>query len=281
MDPRQMIDQHLASGAGVTVAAIRTPIEQSDQFGVIETAADGVSIKAFLEKPSNPAGLADAPDQILASMGNYLFDTRILVEAMTADAASVGSAHDIGRDIIPMLVERGVAEVWDFAKSDVPGASARERDYWLDVGTLDAYYDAHMDLVSVDPMFNLYNDAWPILTLPEPLPPAKFVFEDGARVGRALDSMVCAGVVVSGGTVRRSILSPGVRINSWAEVENSVLMHDVDVGEHAVVRNAIVDKNVRIAPGAQIGVDPEADEARFSISEGGVVVIGKGMQVDA
>jgi glucose-1-phosphate adenylyltransferase len=282
MDPRQMIAQHLASGAGVTVAGIRTPIEHAHQFGVIETGADGVTIKSFREKPSDPVGLPDAPSQVLASMGNYVFDTRVLIDAAIADAANPNSTHDMGRDLIPMLVDSGSAEVWDFAKSDVPGATARERDYWRDVGTLDSYYDAHMDLISVDPVFNLYNVAWPILTLPEPLPPAKFVWEEEGRVGQALDSMVCAGVVVSGATVRRSILSPGVRVHSWADVQGSVLMHGVDVGRHAVVRNAIVDKNAQIAPGASIGVDPEHDLARgLRISAGGVVVIGKGERVDA
>ena len=286
MDPRQMIAQHLASGAGVTVAGIRTPIELAPELGVIETAADGVSIKAFHEKPAVSIGLPDAPHQVLASMGNYVFTTKVLIDAVIADAANGDSTHDMGRDLIPLLVEGGVpgarAEVWDFAKSDVPGATSRERDYWRDVGTLESYYDAHMDLISVDPVFNLYNAAWPLLTLPEPLPPAKFVWEEEGRVGQALDSMVCAGVVVSGATVRRSILSPGVRVHSWAEVEGSVLMHGVDVGRHAVVRNAIVDKQVRIAEGVQIGVDREHDQARgFRISDSGVVVIGKGEHVVA
>ncbi len=281
MDPRQMVRQHLDSGAGVTVAGIRIPIEQASSFGVIETAADGTTIAAFREKPSDPVGLPDAPDQVFASMGNYVFTTRTLVDAVTRDAAAETSRHDLGGDIIPGLVERGEAGVWDFGESNVPGVSGIERGYWRDVGTLDAYYDAHMDLISVEPVFNLYNEEWPILTLPEPLPPAKFVLEEPGRTGMAVDSMVCAGVVVSGGAVRRSILSPRVHVHSYAEVEDCVLMHEVDVARGAVVKRAILDKNVQVAEGAKIGVDLEADRKRFTVSEAGVVVIGKGEKVAA
>jgi glucose-1-phosphate adenylyltransferase len=281
MDPRQMVEQHMAAGAGVTVAAIRAPIEQADQFGVIETAEDGRTISAFREKPSDARGLADAPDQVYASMGNYVFSTEMLVRTITEDAADEESNHDIGGDIIPRLVARGEAQVYDFADNEVPGATARDRGYWRDVGTLDAFYDAHMDLVSVHPVFNLYNGEWPILTWPEPLPPAKFVFDEEERRGQALDSMVCAGVLISGATVRRSVLSPGVNVHAYAEVEGSILMDRVDVGPRAVVRNAIVDKDVRVAEGARIGVDPRADRERFAVSPAGVVVIGKGETVEA
>ena len=282
MDPRQMVDQHIESGAAVTVAALRAPLAEADQFGVIETAADGQTITAFREKPTDAVGLADAPDKVFASMGNYIFSAEALIDIVTRDAEDTSSKHDMGGSIVPALVARGEAQVYDFSLNEVPGASDADRGYWRDVGTLDAFYDAHMDLISVEPEFNLYNREWPILTWPDPLPPAKFVFdEDDGRRGTALDSMVCAGVVISGATVRRSVLSPGAHLHSYAEVEDSVLMQGVDVGRNAVVRRAIVDKNVRIAEGAHVGVDPVADRERFTISAGGVVVIPKGATVAA
>jgi glucose-1-phosphate adenylyltransferase len=281
MDPRQMLEQHIETGAAVTVAALRAPIEQADQFGVVEAGPDGHTISAFREKPKDAVGLADAPDQVFASMGNYLFTTEALIDAVCADAEADTSSHDMGGNIVPMLVENGAAHVYDFSRNVVPGESERDHGYWRDVGTLDAYYDAHMDLISVDPIFNLYNMEWPILSWHEPLPPAKFVFDEDGRRGQAIDSMVCAGVVISGASARRSVLSPGVRLHSWSEVEDSILMQGVDVGRNAVVQRAIVDKNVQIAEGAQIGVDPEADRERFAVSDGGVVVIGKGAVVEA
>jgi glucose-1-phosphate adenylyltransferase len=281
MDPRQMVDQHIESGAGVTVAALRAPIEQAYQFGVIETADDGRAIAAFREKPSDAKGLPDAPDQVYASMGNYVFSADLLREIVTQDAEDESSDHDVGGNIIPMLVERGEAQVYDFTKNEVPGATSRDHGYWRDVGTLDAFWEANMDLISVEPVFNLYNHEWPILTWHAPLPPAKFVFAEKGRMGHALDSMVCAGVVVSGGEVRTSVVSPSVHVHSGATVESSVLFPGVEVGRGAVVRRAIVDKNVEIEPGANVGVDAKADRDRFTVSDGGVVVIGKGERVTA
>jgi glucose-1-phosphate adenylyltransferase len=281
MDPEQMIDQHIAGGAAVTVAALRAPLSQADQFGVVETAADGRTISAFREKPTDALGLPDSPEEVFASMGNYVFTTEALIDAVTEDAQDETSKHDMGGSIVPMLVERGQAEVYDFSLNEVPGATPRDKGYWRDVGTLDAYYDAHMDLISIQPIFNLYNMEWPILSYPDPLPPAKFVFDDEGHRGHAIDSMVCAGVVISGGVARRSVLSPGAHLHSYSEVEDSILMHGVDVGRNAVVRRAIVDKDVRIEPGAQIGVDPDADRHRFAVSAEGVVVIGKGAVVEA
>jgi len=281
MDPRQMVEQHIESGAGVTVAALRAPIEQADQFGVIEAAPDGRRIAAFREKPKGAKALPDAPDKVFASMGNYVFTADVLRRIVAEDAADESSSHDVGGDLIPMLVERGEAQVYDFSTNEVPGATERDRGYWRDVGTLDAFWEAHMDLISTDPVFNLYNQDWPILTWHEPLPPAKFVFADPGRMGHALDSMVCPGVIVSGGEVRFSVVSPSVRIHSYASVESSVLMTGVEVGRGAEIRRAILDKNVFVHPGAKIGVDPEADRERYTISPGGVVVVGKGDVVEA
>jgi glucose-1-phosphate adenylyltransferase len=280
MDPSQMVKQHIESGAGVTVAAIRQPIKLADQFGVIETANDHRVISAFREKPTDPVPLADDPEQIYASMGNYVFSTPALLDALRRDAMDPSSKHDMGGNIIPMLAERGEAQVYDFGDNDVAGSTERDRDYWRDVGTLDSFYDAHVDLISAHPVFNLYNNDWPIYTAHEPLPPAKFVHADAGRLGHAVNSFVSSGAVVSGSRVERSILSPWVVVHSYAEVTDSVLMNNVTVGRNAIVRNAIVDKNVVIPEGARLGVDPEEDRARgFVVSEGGITVVGKGQRV--
>jgi glucose-1-phosphate adenylyltransferase len=279
MDPRQMVEQHIASGAGVTVAAVRAPRSSSPDLGIIEPRHDGRRIGAFHEKPSDAAGLPDAPDLVYASMGNYVFTARTLIEAVTMDAADEDSAHDVGGNIIPMLVAAGEAEVYDFSTNRVPGDTDRDRGYWRDVGTLDGYYDAHMDLLPAEPAFNLYNLEWPILTWSEPLPPARLL---GSREGidSVVDSLLCAGVRVEGGTVRGSVLSPGVSVAPGAVVEEAVLLDGVEVGRGATVRRAILDKNIHVPEGAEIGVHADVDRERFTVSDGGVVVIGKGQKVE-
>ncbi len=277
MDFSQMVDQHLESGAACTVAAIRQPRSLADQFGVIDVAPDAPHrIRDFLEKPTDAAGLPDSPDEVLASMGNYVFDADALIDAVTQDAATE-SKHDMGGDIVPFFVQQGRAGVYDYKDNVVPGATDRDRGYWRDVGTLGSFFAAHMDVVSPLPIFNLYNFDWPIYTSYGPQPPAKLVQADGlpATVDEAVLS---PGVVVSGGTVFRSVLSPSVRVASGARVEDSVLMNGVRIGAGAVVRNAILDKNVVVPPGAEIGVDHAADTARGFLVEDGLTVLGKGQR---
>jgi glucose-1-phosphate adenylyltransferase len=280
MDPMQMIDQHVACGAGVTVAALPVPRPEARAFGVIKTAGDGRTIEAFLEKPADPPPMPGHDDLAFASMGIYVFTTSVLVDALRQDSADAGSRHDMGGDIVPLLVKEGTAQVYDFLQNKVPGAEERDAGYWRDVGTLDSYFDAHMDLCAVHPVFNLYNDRWPILTHVPSQPPAKFVHDSGDRVGRAINSVVSNGVIVSGGLVRAAVLSPGVRVNSWSRVERAVV-DNTRIGRHAVVENAILDKNVEVPEGAVVGVDKEHDKARgFVVSEGGITVVGKGQLVE-
>jgi glucose-1-phosphate adenylyltransferase len=280
MDPMQMIDQHVAAGAGVTIAAIPVLRQEATTFGVIQTSPDGRTVESFLEKPADPPPRPGSPDKAYASMGNYVFTSDVLVEALRRDASDDGSRHNMGGDIIPMLVQQRRAQVYDFLENKVPGADPADAGYWRDVGTLDSYFDAHMDLCAAQPVFDLYNDQWPILTSVPSQPPAKFVHDTGDRVGRAINSVVSNGVIVSGGLVRDSVLSPGVRINSWARVERAVLLHNTCIGRHAVVENAILDKNVTVPDGAEVGVDKEHDKARgFVVSSGGITVVGKGQTV--
>lgn len=275
MNTRQIVRQHIESGVGVTVAGIRVARKEAWQFGVIQTAADGRKIDAFLEKPANPPGLPDAPDQTYASMGNYVFRTDALLEALRADAQDESSKHDMGGDIVPRMVRAGDAQVYDFATNEVPGATPRDQGYWRDVGTLDSYYEAHMDLISPLPVFNLYNLEWPIYTGQQPLPPAKIV-----NGGQAPESMLCNGVIVTGGTVYKSVLSPSVRVEEGASVEGSVILNRTLIGPDAVVRNAILDKSVVVPAGARVGVDHEEDIARgLTVSPAGITVAGKGVRL--
>ena len=274
MDPDQMYQEHRESGAGVTVAAIRVRRSEAHDFGVIELAEDGVTIKAFHEKPSNPPAMPGNPDYSLVSMGNYIFRRDAMEEALLADAADPESRHDIGANIIPMMTRQGRARVYDFAHNRVPGETERDRGYWRDVGTIDAYYEAHMDLVSVHPIFNLYNDEWPLLTNPPSLPPVKF-----SNYGSAQESIVGAGSIIAGGTLFQSVASYDVQLGQGSRVEGSVVMPSVRIGAHVQVRNAILDKNVIIEEGATIGFDPERDRERFTVSEAGIVVVGKGVRV--
>lgn len=272
MDPMQMVEAHIDSGAGVTVAGLRRPRSVAAEFGVIEVGPDGHKIANFLEKPVDPPGIPGSPEEAFVSMGNYVFSTDVLLEALKADATDPSSVHDMGGNIIPMLTQQGRAYVYDFSENVVPGATERDSGYWRDVGSLDSYHDAHMDLVSVHPVFNLYNRRWPILSNIPPLPPAKFV-----EGGNAHESMVGAGSIISGGHVRTSVIASSVTIGPGSYVEGSVILPGVRIGPNAVVRNAILDKNVVIPANAHIGVDLEHDRSLYTVSPGGIVVLGKGV----
>ncbi len=281
MDFSQMVQQHIDTSAGVTVAAIRQPIALSDQFGVIEVdREERRRIGAFREKPTDAVGLPDSPGEVLASMGNYVFDADVLVDAVTRDQEREGSKHDMGGDIVPAFVTEGDGWVYDFKDNDVPGSTDRDRGYWRDVGTLDSYYDAHMELVSVHPVFNLYNYDWPIYTDYGPYPPAKFVHGAQGRFGEALNSAVSPGVVISGARVTGSVIAPRVHVHSYTTIDDSVLLDGVQVGRNTEIRKAIIDKNVVVPDGARIGVDPDHDRERgFVVTESGLTVIGKGQDV--
>jgi glucose-1-phosphate adenylyltransferase len=275
MDPRQMVEHHLAVGGGVTVAGIPVPVHEAREFGVMEV--EGTKIKAFHEKVAEPPLMPGRDDACLASMGNYVFDTEVLLRAITEDADDETSKHDLGTNIIPNLTRAGIANYYDFDTNEVPGATERGRGYWRDVGTLDAYYEANMDLIAPEPVFDLYNMQWPVFAGQSPLPPAKLVQGPSWAPGSAVSSLLCQGSIVSGGHVERSVVSPGVYVDDHAVVSDSILMHESVIGAGAIVRRSIVDKNVVIPAGTRVGVDLAEDRARgFTISDAGVVVIPKG-----
>jgi glucose-1-phosphate adenylyltransferase len=277
MDYRQMLREHLDRRAPATLAVCEIPLSESERFGVVEVNEDGI-VQRFVEKVANPPTIPGKPDRCLANMGIYVFDTAVLERVLEEDHRREGSSHDFGRDILPrMAAEESVAtfRYRDPAGSDSP--------VWRDIGTLEAYYDANRDLLAVEPAFSLYDRNWPVRSTPRQLPPAKTVFADEEgerRVGQALDSLVSGGCILSGGRVERSVLSPNVRVNSYAEVTDSILMDGVDVGRRAVVRNAIVDKGVRIPEGYQLGVDLDRDREYFTVAENGVVVVAKGQVLE-
>jgi len=281
MDFAQMIEAHIASGAGVTVAAIRQPISLADQFGVIELdPEDPTRIKAFLEKPKDAVGLSDSPNEVLASMGNYVFNADILMDAVIRDGENTDSNHDMGGDIVPDFVNRGEAAVYDLNRNDVPGSTDRDKYYWRDVGTIESFFDAHQDLISALPIFNLYNNEWPIFSQQLNSPPAKFVRDAKGNLGTTIDSIVSLGTLISGAHLERSVLGPWCTVESGATVVDSVIFERVRIGPDAIVRRAILDKEVVVAAGATIGVDADADRARgFTVTDTGITVVGKGVHV--
>ena len=273
MDYSELINDHINSNAEATIACIPVDREEGKRFGVMQ-ADENNRIRAFAEKPDDPQPMADDPSRCLASMGIYVFKAGFLFDQLCRDATQQDSARDFGKNIIPSIIDDHQVRAFPFRDKNTGDGC-----YWRDVGTVDAYYEANMDLISIDPQFNLYDRTWPIRTYQAPDPPPKFVFadfEDQSRVGLALDSMVCSGTVVSGGQVARSILSPNVRINSWARVEDSILFSGVQVGRHSKIRRAVIDKDVVIPEGTEIGFNLEEDRARgFTVTESGVVAIGK------
>lgn len=278
MDPAQMLQHHIDAANEVTVAGVRVPASQASNFGIMEVTSHGL-VERFLEKPTNPIGASMPEGSAYASMGNYIFNRETLIDAIQIDAADTSSSHDLGGDIIPALVKQGLVGAYDFATDIVPGQGHRERGYWRDVGSIDAYYQASMDLISVKPIVDLYNQAWPIYTHQEPLPPSKTVHETRDRSAKVYNSLMSGGVIVSGGTVRRSVLGPLVHIHSHAVVEDSVLMAGVSVGQGAIVRDAILGEGVIVPPGATVLGGSYADTDQFTMSENGVLVVGAGDKV--
>lgn len=281
MDVNQMLQEHLANDADLTIATNPVPLSEAHQFGVVEIDSD-FRVTGFVEKPKSGAKtIPGQPDKVLASMGNYIFKASVMIDVLQRNALR-DSAHDFGKEIIPDMYPRMKVYAYDFAKNDIPGESGHNRGYWRDVGTIDAYFEASMDLVSVTPAFNLYNPLWPVVSAPMHLPPAKFVFADAntQRIGIATDSLVSDGVIISGGTINRSVLHPRVRIHSYTDIDESILMDGVDVGRYSKIRRAIIDKGVKIPAHTTIGYDLEADRERFTVTDSGIVVVPKGSEIE-
>ena len=275
MNVGSMIDFHMAKKSEVTVAAIPVPRQQAIEFGVIEAANDG-HIMAFHEKKANAPTIPGDSRRVYASMGNYIFSTRTLLELLKADAKHPGSRHDFGFDILPKLAGNGSMYAYNFEMNRIPGEAEDSAPYWRDVGTIDAYYEANMDLNHVKPELNLYNREWPVRSTSYPDPPAKFVFDEEGRRGEAIDSIVSGGCILSGGMVRKSVLGRGVRVHTGAMVDGCVIMDNCDIGRRSKVRRAILDKNVRVPPDTEVGYDLEADRARgWHVTDSGIVVIGR------
>jgi glucose-1-phosphate adenylyltransferase len=276
MNIRQMIDEHQKKLADVSVAALPVSIGEASQFGVIEVDSDW-RIVGFEEKPRLPKAIPGEPDSALVSMGNYLFNTDTVIEALLTDAKEESSKHDFGRNILPSLIEHKNIYAYDFRKNRVPSTQkGEEPSYWRDLGTIEAYYEANMDLCSVDPSFNLYNRSWPLRTPEFGDPPAKFVFEWPDRKGTAVDSIVAQGTIISGSVVRNCVVGRNVRIHSYGQIEDSVIMDWVEIGRGCRIRRAIIDKGNLIPPGTEIGYDLEKDRARYFISDSGIVVLARG-----
>jgi glucose-1-phosphate adenylyltransferase len=271
MDYARMLETHRDTGTAVTLGAIEVPLTEAHRFGVLEVDA-GDRVIGFQEKPQSPVAAPGAPGACLASMGIYVFEWELLQRELVADAQAPHSGHDFGRDILPRLVAAGEAVQAHRFRDE----NRKESWYWRDVGTIDAYYDASMDLITVDPIFNLYDPDWPIRTYQPQFPPAKFVFDDDGRRGFATDSIVSMGCIVSGASVHRSVLSPGVRVGSYSSVEDSILLRDAKVRRHARIRRAIIDRGVTVPSGARIGYDAAEDRRRHTVSPGGVVVVTPG-----
>jgi glucose-1-phosphate adenylyltransferase len=276
MNIRQMIDEHQRQNADATVAALPVKITEANQFGVIEVDADW-RIIGFDEKPSRPKAIPGEPDYALVSMGNYLFNTDSLVPALVSDAKNSESAHDFGRNLLPNLISDKNVYAYDFRRNRVPVPfKGEEASYWRDLGTIEAYYEASMDLCSVDPSFNLYNRSWPLRTVAYGDPPAKFVFDWENRKGMALNSIVAEGTIISGSLVRSCVVGRNVRMHSYSQIEDSVIMDWVEIGRGCKIRHAIIDKSNVIASGTEIGYDPEEDKRRYFVSEAGIVVVARG-----